>query len=132
MMRCSALVTFSAYTLPIRVQILIKPNVRVGPTRPPCPRLATRSIARPRQGVSMSALIHPKTITVDGLSVRYAEGSRNGPDAILMSPWLEGVDAFGPRAHQDRVGAAHLVAIDPPGFGGSDYRQTLMNPKAMG
>src|SRR6516164_1458060 len=26
----------------------------------------------------------------------------------------------------------HLVAIDPPGFGGSDYRQTLMNPKAMG
>jgi len=36
----------------------------------------------------MSALIHPKTITVDGLSVRYAEGGQDGPDAILMSPWL--------------------------------------------
>jgi hypothetical protein len=36
----------------------------------------------------MSALIHPKTITVDGLSVRYAEGGQDGPDAaILMSPW---------------------------------------------
>ena len=36
----------------------------------------------------MSALIHPKTITVDGLSVRYAEGGQASPDAILMSPWL--------------------------------------------
>ena len=36
----------------------------------------------------MSALIHPKTITVDGLSVSYAEGGQDGPDAILMSPWL--------------------------------------------
>jgi len=30
----------------------------------------------------MSALIHPKKITIDGLSVRYAEGDQNGPDAI--------------------------------------------------
>jgi hypothetical protein len=37
----------------------------------------------------MSALIHPKTIKVDGLSVRYAEGGQAGPDAILMSPWPE-------------------------------------------
>jgi hypothetical protein len=37
----------------------------------------------------MSTLIHPKTITVDGLSVRYAEGGQDGPDAILMSPWPE-------------------------------------------
>jgi len=36
--------------------------------------------------MSVSALIHPKTITVDGLSVRYAEGGQDGPDAILMSP----------------------------------------------
>ena len=43
----------------------------------------------------MSALIHPKTITVDGLSVRYAEGGQDGPDAILMSPWPESVYAFG-------------------------------------
>jgi len=79
----------------------------------------------------MSALIHPKTITIDGLSVRYAEGPKNGPDAILMSPWPESIYAFEP-AWPHLVAAAHLVAIDPPGFGGSDYRQTLMNPKAMG
>jgi pimeloyl-ACP methyl ester carboxylesterase len=79
----------------------------------------------------MSALIHPKTITVDGLSIRYAEGGQDGPDAILMSPWPESVFAFEP-TWPHLAAAAHLVAIDPPGFGGSDYRQTLMNPKAMG
>jgi pimeloyl-ACP methyl ester carboxylesterase len=79
----------------------------------------------------MSALIHPKTVTVDGLSVRYAEGGQDGPDAILMSPWPESVYAFEP-AWPHLAAAAHLVAIDPPGFGGSDYRQALMNPKAMG
>jgi len=79
----------------------------------------------------MSALIHPKRITIDGLSVRYAEGGQDGPDAILMSPWPESVYAFEP-VWPHLAAAAHLVAIDPPGFGGSDYRQTLMNPKAMG
>src|SRR5262249_26288043 len=90
---------------------------------------APKPTVRPRQGVS--ALIHPKTITVAGLSVRYAEGGQAGPDAILMSPWPESVYAFEP-AWPHLAAAAHLVAIDPPGFGGSDYRQTLMNPKAMG
>jgi pimeloyl-ACP methyl ester carboxylesterase len=79
----------------------------------------------------MSALIHPKKITVDGLSVRYAEGGPDGPDVILMSPWPESVYAFEP-AWPHLAAGAHLNAIDPPGFGGSDYRQTLMNPKAMG
>ena len=79
----------------------------------------------------MTTLFHPKTITVDGLSVRYAEGGQDGPDAILMSPWPESIYAFEP-AWPHLAGAAHLVAIDPPGFGGSEYRKTLMNPKAMG
>jgi hypothetical protein len=61
----------------------------------------------------MSALIHPKTITVDGLSVRYAEGGQDGPDAMLMSPWPESVYAFEP-AWPHLAAAAHLVAIDPP------------------
>ena len=73
----------------------------------------------------------PEKTTVDGLSVRYAEGGQDGPDAILMSPWPESVYAFEP-AWPHLAAAAHLVAIDPPGFGGSDYRQSLMNPKAMG
>src|SRR5262249_32974644 len=85
----------------------------------------------PREGVAMSALIHPKTITADGLSIRYAEGGQDGPDALLMSPWPERVYAFEP-AWPHLAAAAHLIAIDPPGFGGSDYRKTLMNSKAMG
>jgi pimeloyl-ACP methyl ester carboxylesterase len=48
-----------------------------------------------------------------------------------MSPWPESVFAF-EQAWPILAGAAHLVAIDPAGFGGSEYRQTLMNPKAMG
>ena len=53
-----------------------------------------------------------------------------GDDAILLSPWPESIYAF------DQVWAplaehGHLVAIDPPGFGQSQYRADLMNPKAM-
>src|SRR5215469_7556839 len=55
----------------------------------------------------MSVLIHPKTITVDGLSVRYAEGGQDGPDAILMSPWPESIYAFEP-AWPHLAAAAHL------------------------
>jgi pimeloyl-ACP methyl ester carboxylesterase len=79
----------------------------------------------------MTTLFQPKTIQVDGLSVRYAEDGQDGPDAILMSPWPESIYAFEP-AWPHLAVASHLVAIDPPGFGGSDYRQSLMNPKAMG
>src|SRR5262245_58232152 len=104
---------------------------RVGPADRCVHYWQSGQLIAPRQGVSMSTLVHPKTITVDGLSVRYAEGGKDGPDAILMSPWPESIYAFEP-AWPHLADAAHLVAIDPPGFGGSDYRQTLMNPKAMG
>jgi len=49
----------------------------------------------------MSALIHPKTITVDGLSVRYAEGGQDGPDAILVSPW--------PNNTFDEIASSHCL-----------------------
>ena len=52
----------------------------------------------------MSALIHPKTITVDGLTVRYAEGGQDGPDAILMSPWPE--SAYTPSSRPGRTSRA--------------------------
>ena len=64
-----------------------------------------------RKALGKNALIHPKTITVDGLSVRYAEGGKDGPDAILMSPWPESVFAFEP-AWPYLAADAHLVAID--------------------
>ncbi|MCV7413270.1 alpha/beta fold hydrolase [Mycobacterium florentinum] len=79
----------------------------------------------------MSVSIRPQFTTIDGLSVRFAEGGHGDRDAILLSPWPESVYAFEPS--WERLGAhAHLVAVDPPGFGKSDYRESLMNPKAMG
>jgi pimeloyl-ACP methyl ester carboxylesterase len=79
----------------------------------------------------VSSLVRPQFTTIDGLSVRFAEGGEGDRDAILMSPWPESVYAFEP-SWEALAATAHLVAIDPPGFGKSDYRASLMNPKAMG
>lgn len=79
----------------------------------------------------MSVLVRPQFTAIDGLSVRFAEGGQGDQDAILLSPWPESVYAFEPGWEQ-LAAHAHLVAVDPPGFGKSDYRESLMNPKAMG
>jgi pimeloyl-ACP methyl ester carboxylesterase len=79
----------------------------------------------------VSDLIRPQFTMIDGLSVRFAEGGDGDQDAILLSPWPESVYAFEP-AWQHLATHAHLLAVDPPGFGKSDYRESLMNPKAMG
>ena len=70
-------------------------------------------IVRPRQGLSMSALIHTKTITVDGLSVRYAEGGQHGPDAILMSPWPEAYTPSSRPGHTSRPPRTWSPSIPP-------------------
>ncbi|MER7680702.1 alpha/beta hydrolase [Streptomyces sp. NPDC096934] len=80
----------------------------------------------------MSSRIDPQYKTIDGLSIRYAEsGKSGGPDALLLAPWPESVFAFD-RAWDRLSREAHLVAVDLPGFGKSDYRESLMNSKAMG
>ena len=79
----------------------------------------------------MSTLIHPQTMTIDGLSIRFAQGGTGPRHAMLLSPWPESVFAFEP-AWPRLAEAAHLVAVDLPGFGGSERRDALMNPKAMG
>ena len=74
--------------------------------------------------------IEPVFTTIDGLPVRYADSATPGDDVMLLSPWPESIFAF----HQVWAPLAehgHLVAIDPPGFGQSQYREDLMNPKAM-
>jgi hypothetical protein len=75
----------------------------------------------------MSAPIQPKTITVDALSVRYAEGGQDGPDAILMSPWPESIYAFEP-AWPHLAAAAHLVALVG---GGKQRRQNVETERAL-
>jgi pimeloyl-ACP methyl ester carboxylesterase len=80
---------------------------------------------------TMSTLIHPQTTTIDGLSIRFAQGGTGPRDALLLNPWPESVFAFEP-AWPRLAEVAHLIAVDLPGFGGSERREALMNPKAMG
>jgi pimeloyl-ACP methyl ester carboxylesterase len=73
----------------------------------------------------------PAFRTIDGVSVRFAESDRPGADALLLSPWPESVFAY--EAVWSRLAeTAHVVAIDLPGFGRSEYKDTLMSPRAMG
>ncbi|MEU3183151.1 alpha/beta hydrolase [Streptomyces sp. NPDC006923] len=72
--------------------------------------------------------------TIDGLSVRFAESAERTAgqqDAILLSPWPESIFAFNPIWNR-LAEHAHLVAVDLPGFGGSERRDDLLSPRAMG
>jgi pimeloyl-ACP methyl ester carboxylesterase len=70
--------------------------------------------------------------TVDGVRIRYADsGGRAEQSILLTSPWPESVYAFAPiwsRLAQH----ARLFAVDLPGFGGSERRDDLLSPRAMG
>jgi pimeloyl-ACP methyl ester carboxylesterase len=80
---------------------------------------------------SLNESIQPKYRTIDGLSIRFAESEDADADALLLSPWPESLFAFAPMwAELSRH--AHLVAIDLPGFGRSERRDTLLSPHAMG
>jgi pimeloyl-ACP methyl ester carboxylesterase len=75
--------------------------------------------------------IHPQVRTIDGLSIRFTESQRRGDQALLLSPWPESIYAY--EASWYRLAQhAHLVAIDLPGFGHSERRESLMAPRAMG
>ena len=69
--------------------------------------------------------------TIDGLSIRFAESEERDEHALLLSPWPESLLAFEPT--WARLAAdTHLVAIDLPGFGHSQRRDSLLTPRAMG
>lgn len=68
---------------------------------------------------------------IDGLTVRFAQSGEHDDHALLLSPWPESLLAF------EQIWArlaehAHLVAIDLPGFGHSQRRDSLLSPRAMG
>ncbi len=69
--------------------------------------------------------------TIDGLSIRFAEGEQRDHHALLLSPWPESLLAFEP-AWACLAEHAHLVAVDLPGFGHSQRREALLCPRAMG
>ena len=70
--------------------------------------------------------------TVAGVRIRYADsGGSQGSTVLLTSPWPESVYAFAP-IWPSLADHARLFAIDLPGFGGSERRDELLSPRAMG
>jgi pimeloyl-ACP methyl ester carboxylesterase len=79
-----------------------------------------------------AAAIEPQFRTVDGVRIRYA--SSDGPSertVLLTCPWPESMYAFAP-VWDTLAEHARLVAVDLPGFGGSERREDLLSPRAMG
>jgi pimeloyl-ACP methyl ester carboxylesterase len=79
----------------------------------------------------LNTSIQPQVRTIDGLSIRFAESEDQDADALLLSPWPESLFAFEPMWSR-LAEHTHLVAIDLPGFGQSERRDTLLSPRAMG
>lgn len=79
----------------------------------------------------MSQFIRPKTRMIGGLSIRYAESDLRDDHALLLSPWPESIYAYEPTWSR-LAEHTHLIAVDLPGFGHSERRDSLMSPKAMG
>ena len=75
--------------------------------------------------------IQPQFRTIDGLSIRYAESEPRDNHALLLSPWPESIYCYEPTWSR-LAEHMHLVAIDLPGFGQSERRDSLMAPRAMG
>jgi pimeloyl-ACP methyl ester carboxylesterase len=80
---------------------------------------------------TLSQLIRPQVRTIDGLSIRYAESESRDDHALLLSPWPESIYCYEPTWAR-LAEHTHLVAMDLPGFGQSERRNSLMSPKAMG
>ena len=68
---------------------------------------------------------------IDGLTVRFAASEDDGDHALLLSPWPESLLAF-ERVWWRLAERTHLVALDLPGFGHSQRRDSLLTPSAMG
>jgi pimeloyl-ACP methyl ester carboxylesterase len=78
-----------------------------------------------------SQSIRPQLRTIDGLSIRYAESEPRHDHALLLSPWPESLYCYEPTWSR-LAEHMHVVAIDLPGFGHSERRDSLMSPKTMG
>ena len=78
-----------------------------------------------------SQSIQPQTRSIDGLSIRYAESEPRDDNALLLSPWPESIYCYEPTWSR-LAEHVHLVAIDLPGFGRSERRDSLMSPRTMG
>jgi len=81
---------------------------------------------------SLSTSIEPRFRTIDGLTIRYADsGGAHERTLLLTSPWPESIYAFA-RMWATLAGHARLFAVDLPGFGASEARDSLFSPRGMG
>jgi pimeloyl-ACP methyl ester carboxylesterase len=80
--------------------------------------------------VAVGQAIRPAVRTIDGLAIRYAESEPRDDHALLLSPWPESLYCYEP-TWERLAERTHLVAIDLPGFGRSERRDSLMSPRAM-
>ncbi len=69
--------------------------------------------------------------TIDGLDIRYATSGSGGEKVVLFSPWPESIFAFAP-VWSGLTKQFEVLAIDLPGFGGSEARDDLFAPQQMG
>ncbi len=75
--------------------------------------------------------VKPTFRIIDSVSIRFVESDPANTDALLLSPWPESIMAYEPTWSR-LAETTHLVAIDLPGFGRSERKDTLMSPRAMG
>jgi pimeloyl-ACP methyl ester carboxylesterase len=80
---------------------------------------------------TLSQSIQPQVRAIDGLAIRYAESEPRDDHALLLSPWAESIYCYEPTWTR-LAEHTHLVAVDLPGFGRSERRDSLMAPRAMG
>ena len=81
---------------------------------------------------SLTTTIAQQFRTLDGLRIRYADsGGTQERVLLLTSPWPESVYAFA-GMWETLSAHARLFAIDLPGFGGSERRDDLLSPRAIG
>ena len=70
--------------------------------------------------------------TLEGTRIRYAVSDESAERVIVLtSPWPESVYAFAP-IWPLLTPRFRLFAVDLPGFGGSERRDDLLSPEAMG
>ncbi len=82
--------------------------------------------------MSTTVTLHPTIREVEGLSIRCLDTGlvTESETVLLLHPWPESLFAWEtvwPLLADD----ARLVAIDLPGFGGSERRDDLLSPRAM-
>ena len=75
--------------------------------------------------------VKPTFRSIDGVSIRFVESAPASTDALLLSPWPESIMCYDP-IWSRLAETAHLVAIDPSGFGRSESGAATAASAAVG